>query len=170
MTGSAPFELRTARLLLRPLAPDDLDALHPVLTDEAVRRHLFDGETISRDFLRAAIENSTRHFAERGWGLYGIVRGDDGVRGVCGFHMVGTPPERQLVYALAPELWGQGYGREAVGAVVGHVRSLRPAGAVVADVDASNRASAALLRALGFKAEVRMIARGRDIIRFALPR
>lgn len=165
MPSTDAFALRTARLALRPLAARDVDVLHPILTEKSVRRFLFDGETISRDFLAASIEASIANFAARGWGLYGIALGDGALRGLCGFHMVGTPPERQLVYALAPAIWGQGYGGEAVGAVVHHARTACRMTSIVAAVDAPNAASIAILRRLGFVTEVRLVERGRDIIR-----
>ncbi len=165
MSDTAPFALRTARLVLRPLAERDVDALHPILTEKSVRRFLFAGETISRDFLAAAIDASIRNFAERGWGLFGITLEDDVPQGLCGFHMVGTPAERQLVYALAPAIWGRGFGGEAVGAVVRHARDACGMTSIVAAVDAPNAASIAILRRQGFVPEVRLIERGRDIIR-----
>lgn len=168
MSDTGPKALRTARLVLRPLAALDVDALHPILTSTSVRRFLFDGETVSRDFLAAAIDASIRNFADRGWGLFGITLEDDVPQGLCGFHMVGTPAERQLVYALAPAIWGQGLGGEAVGAVVKHALDVCGMKSIVAAVDAPNTASIAILRRLGFEPEVRLVERGRDVIRHVL--
>ncbi len=168
MSDAAPLALRTARLLLRPLVAPDVDALHSILTEKPVRRFLFDGTTVSRDFLAAAIAASARNFAERGWGLFGVVPDGGTLQGLCGFHMVGTPAERQLVYALSPAMWGQGYGGEAVGAVVKHAREVCRMTSIVAAVDAPNAASIAILRRLGFAPEVRLVERGRDVIRFVL--
>jgi len=41
--------LRTPRLVLVPFAPEDLDALHALWTDEHVRRYLWDDIVISRE-------------------------------------------------------------------------------------------------------------------------
>ena len=122
----ASQELRTARLLLRPVVPGDVDALHALLTDPAVRRHLLDGETVSRDFVARSIADSQAAFARIGCGLYAVHEADqEPLLGMCGLHLSGMPPERQLVYALAPAAWGQGYASEAVRAVIARARALR---------------------------------------------
>jgi RimJ/RimL family protein N-acetyltransferase len=168
----ASQELRTARLLLRPVVPGDVDALHALLTDPAVRRHLLDGETVSRDFVARSIADSQAAFARIGCGLYAVHEADQeplpGQRpllGLCGFHLSGMPPERQLVYALAPAAWGQGYASEAVRAVIARARALRFK-AIVATTDADNTASIAVLRACGFTPAVEVIERGRTVVRY----
>jgi RimJ/RimL family protein N-acetyltransferase len=161
-------ELRTARLLLRPPAARDVDALHTLLTDEPVRRFLLDGESVTRDFVVRAVADSQNAFARGGAGLYAIhAAGDGALLGICGFHLSGMPPERQLVYALVPAAWGRGYASEAVRAVVAQARALRVK-QIVATTDADNAASIAVLRACGFTPHVELIERGRAVVRYSL--
>jgi RimJ/RimL family protein N-acetyltransferase len=150
---------------LRPVAAADIDALHALLTDAQVRRHLLDGESVSRDFVARTVANSEQGFARRGCGLYAIVGAEDALLGLCGFHMTGTPPERQLVYALTPPAWGRGYAREAVRAVVAQAQTLRLP-QIIATTDADNAASIAVLRACGFTPVVEVIERGRAVVRY----
>jgi ribosomal-protein-alanine N-acetyltransferase len=48
------FELQTARLVLRPITTDDIDALHALWTNADVRRYLWDDIVI--DLEHAATE------------------------------------------------------------------------------------------------------------------
>jgi RimJ/RimL family protein N-acetyltransferase len=162
----ASHDLRTARLLLRPVAPGDVDALHALLTDPAVRRHLLDGETVSRDYVARSIADSHAAFTRIGCGLYAVhAAAEEPLLGLCGFHLSGTPPERQLVYALAPSAWGQGYASEAVRAVVARAQALRFK-AIVATTATDNAASIAALRACGFAPVVEVIEGGRAVVRY----
>lgn len=143
----------------------DRDRVHALLTQEPVRRHLLDGEIVSREFIAKELSASSNTFTERGWGLWGVLL--DGVMiGVAGFRHVGTPPESQLAYAIEPTHWGHGYAREAVGAVVDHARETLRHPTVVAVTDATNLRSAHLLRQLGFQPTVRYIQGRLDLLRF----
>jgi ribosomal-protein-alanine N-acetyltransferase len=112
------------------------------------------------------IASSAAGFAGSGHGLY-IVERDGSPIGICGFQSSGTPPERQIVYALDPGHWHQGYAREAVAAVVAAARA-RGAPTILATAAADNRASIAVLLACGFMAHYELIERGRAVIRFVL--
>jgi RimJ/RimL family protein N-acetyltransferase len=149
------------------VAEPDVDLLHALLTDPQVRRHLLDGQTVSRDFVARAVAASIRSFEQRNWGLYAVTDAKDGaLLGLCGFHMVGTPPERQLVYALRPSAWGQGRASEAVQAVATHALSTLRFADIIAATDAPNTASIAVLGKCGFRPTEELIERGRAIIRF----
>jgi RimJ/RimL family protein N-acetyltransferase len=155
-------------LRLRPVAAADLDALHALLIHPEVRRSLLAGEIVSRDFVARTIASSESAFARRSCGLYTVLGLDDDLLlGMCGFQSSGVPPERQLVYALAPAVRGRGYASEAVRAVVA---SARAAGltSIIAATDAANAASIAVLRACGFTPVVEVVDRGRAVVRYAL--
>ena len=132
-----------------------------------MRRHLLDGETVSRDFVARTVADSERAFARNGCGLYAVIDADGAQLGMCGFHLAGVPPERQLVYALTPPAWGQGYASEAVRAVVAQAQQLRLP-QIIATTDADNAASIAVLRACGFTPVVETIERGRAVGRYVL--
>ena len=56
-------ELSTERLVLRPFALDDVDALHMLWADREVRRYLFDGEVPARERVVEIVENTVERFA-----------------------------------------------------------------------------------------------------------
>lgn len=145
--------LRTARLILRPLSPDDAAVLHPVLADADVMRWWSSGPHSSVEETRAYL---THHPGEERWRSWAITRiGDDTAIG-----WVSAGARRQGVteigYILNPAAGGQGLAAEAVGAVVERLFARDGQRRIMADVDPDNHASIALLERLGFVLEGRL--------------
>jgi [ribosomal protein S5]-alanine N-acetyltransferase len=163
--------LRTSRLILRPVTAGDHAALLAHWSTPDVSRFLFDGATLSASEISEAIEDSTRDFGRSGYGLWLIHEKDlvdadpvdadpagahlDGAD-LAGADVVGTAGLRPLeeiglevFYSLAPGSWGKGYATEAARAVLDH--ALGPLGLpeVLAEVDAGNTASIAVIERLG---------------------
>ncbi|NRQ33360.1 GNAT family N-acetyltransferase [Nonomuraea sp. NN258] len=142
-------ELTTPRLNLRPVRASDLAALHAHWTLPDVRRFLFDGAALSLAEVADVVSASERDFAAAGHGLW-IVRERDraalaGTAGLRPLDDLGL----EVVYSLAPEVWGRGYATEAARAVVEHALGDLGLPEVLAEVDAGNTASAAVLERLG---------------------
>ena len=109
--------LRTARLTLRPLRPDDLEALADMLADPEVAR--FIGPRRPRDRIESwrALETMLGHWAMRGYGFFALESRETGVFvGRAGILHPLDWPEPELAYALARNFWGQGYATEAAAA------------------------------------------------------
>ena len=136
-------ELVTPRLRIRRARPEDLAAMHAILSDARAMRywsslpHANLEET--RRFLDATITappgESDDYFLER----------DGQVIGKAGCWRL---PE--IGYILHPDHWGQGLAREALEAIIPRVFARYPIPAITADVDPRNAASLALLARLGF--------------------
>ena len=137
------MEIVTARLKLRHARIDDLQAIHAVLSDAEAMRwwstlpHTDIGQT--RAWLEGMIQN-----AEAGAADF-VVEHEGQVIGKAGCWRL---PE--VGYILHPRAWGQGLGREAMGAVIDHVFATSDVPALHADVDPDNAASIRLLERLGF--------------------
>jgi ribosomal-protein-alanine N-acetyltransferase len=138
------MEIATSRLVLRSARPEDLEAVHALLSDPRVME-------FSSRLPHTTLEES------RAWLESMLAGGPDhpdfiielggAVIGKAGFYSM---PE--IGYLLHPDHWGKGYGTEAVGAAVDHVFRTRPdLEAVTADVDPANAASIRLLDRLGFQ-------------------
>jgi RimJ/RimL family protein N-acetyltransferase len=142
MSWSDPVELRTSRLILRSARPDDLDAMHAVLSDPRATLWWSDPPhgTLqqTRDWLDAMIANGPDHPDF-------VVEWNGRVIGKAGFYVM---PD--VGYILHPDVWGQGLASEAVGAAVDHVFRTRDIETLTADVDPENAASIRLLQRLGF--------------------
>lgn len=145
-----PPVLTTARLRLRPVAPGDLDVLHVLWTDAQVRRWLWDDVVIAHEVARDAIDASVASFDAVGFGHFLVIdAAADDVVGFCGLRRDGAGVE--LVYALAPAVWGRGYATEAAAAVLGDAFRRVGLPRVVAQTDAPNAASIRVLERLGMR-------------------
>lgn len=136
------MEIRTPRLILRSARPDDLEAMHAVLSDPraALWWSTPPHETVeqTKAWLDGMIANGPDHPDF-------VIEFEGRVIGKAGFYAM---PE--VGYILHPDCWGQGLAAEAVGAAVDHVFGARDVTILTADVDPENAASIRLLERLGF--------------------
>ncbi len=125
------MRLETDRLVLRPLALDDLDDLARWYADPEVMRYIGSGEAIDRDRSRQSLERMIAGLEADGFGQLAVERKEDGVFiGRCGLLVWDAeawtptraseaegPVEIEVGYLLGPEHWGHGYATEAAIAV-----------------------------------------------------
>lgn len=115
-----PPLLATARLHLRPLAPDDAPAIAAALQDPAIATGAAD---IPYPF---SLETATRWIemtiamAARGTGItYAILAGDAGEHiGEIGLDMVPAHRRAEVGYWISRPFWGRGYATEATRRVI----------------------------------------------------
>jgi ribosomal-protein-alanine N-acetyltransferase len=142
--------IETPRLVLRPATIEDLDTLHALWTDPGVRRYLWDDLVISRARARETLEACIATFADRGFGLWLVHRRDDGrAIGFAGLRPFDDDVE--YVIGIAPAWWRQGYGREAVSAVLAFAFDRLGLPRVLGQTDPPNAASIALMESLGMR-------------------
>lgn len=140
--------LETPRLLLRPVTPEDAEAVFRWCGDPKVNRFmmymLYQSVQEVRDWLETRITDSPDEFC------YGFVLKETGEligEGGMFYH-----PEEALWhigYNLRADQWGRGLTTEGMRAIMDHVRSLRPVRVIEACHAVANPASGAVLRKLG---------------------
>ncbi len=157
MDTARTARLATQRLVLRPLGPDDGDALRALLVQPGVRRHLFDGIVPGRAEVDAMAVESGCRFGTCGAGLwlaFEIAR-PQAPAGLAGFWRFeqggGRPPVDELVFALDESCWGRGLATEASRAVLGYARDVLGWTEARASADDGNLASARTLVRIGFR-------------------
>ena len=135
--------LRTKRLMLRPARAEDLDGLHAILRDPDAMQYWSTAPHPDRDTTRVWLQNMIDR-AHLGldfiWDLDGVVIGKGGAY---------APPE--VGFILHPAYWRQGFGHEAMTAIVAHLWATTDHPHLTADIDPRNAASFGLLTALGFR-------------------
>lgn len=146
--------LTTERLILRPVTMADRAALLAHWTAPDVREFLFDGEILSPSAISRVIEDSERDFGTAGYGLWLVFEaGDTGLPGLTG--TAGLRPLEDLgieiLYSLAAGARGKGYATEAADAVIDYALGVLGLPEVLAEIDAGNRASAAVVARLGMR-------------------
>lgn len=137
------MEIVTPRLTLRSARPDDLVAMHGVLSHPDATRWWSTPPHADLDETRAWLDSMIANGPDQP--DFVVVR-DGVVIGKAGFWRL---PD--VGYILHPDYWGLGLAGEAVAAAVDHVFATRKLEELTADVDPENAASIRLLERLGFR-------------------
>jgi RimJ/RimL family protein N-acetyltransferase len=173
-------DIRTDRLLLRPVALDDLDAMYDVHADPATSRHSPTGPIVrSRDEARVKLAGWVTHWNEAGFG-YWAVRLLDGADGtVLGFGgamrgaltLPGRPPldVANLYYRLRPSSWGHGYATEMARAARRLVAERAPDRPLIAAVRPANVGSARVAEHVGLVPYATVERSGQPMVIYAEP-
>ena len=143
--------LETSRLTLRPIAAEDADEWWAAIwSDAEVTRYLPPREPLPPDAIRMRVERAVDHWDAHGIGIW-AAREKTGARlvGHCGL-VVNEPPDVELIYAFARQVWNQGLATEASGRLVAFAFEDFGVDRVVALVFPENVASCRVLEKLGF--------------------
>ena len=90
--------LETERLILTQIVESDLNTLHKIFTDPYVRRYLCDGQIWSLDPVEEMLEQNTKLFEEKQFGLWFIEnKSDREIIGFVGLWYFFDEPQPQLV-------------------------------------------------------------------------
>lgn len=147
--------LKTQRLRLRQLVPDDAEALFAIYSDPKVMAG--HGTPVYKEVAEAhkLINWYANAFSEKRALRWAITRqGSDTVLGTCGFHDITAYHHRaEIGYELHSAYWRQGIMFEAVRAAVRFGLTEMGFHRIEAIVDPKNPASANLLRKVGFMEE-----------------
>jgi len=145
--------VHTSRLKLEPLKASHAGALFHGLQNAALYEFISERPPESVEALRlryGRLESRVSPDGRDAW-LNWVLRTvpDDGH---AGWIQATVHPDRTalVAYVLFREAWGRGYAREAVAALIAHLRDDWDIALVRATVDTRNRRSIALLEALGF--------------------
>ena len=163
--------LVTARLRLRPITSDDVDALHALWTIPAVRRYLFDDQVLARESVVAIVSDSCASFSERGFGYFALEFLDrGGLVGFCGHRTSDDGSQIELLYGIHPSHWGEGLVAEAAKAVLRHGFERCEIPRVVAATDTPNQQAVRVLQKLGMVFECRRQFHGLDTVFYSMDR
>jgi RimJ/RimL family protein N-acetyltransferase len=145
--------LRGAKVILRWLTADDLDALHEIFSDPEVARYLAIPLQPSRadtERFLAGIHEGYRTSSLYQWGIEHAGR----VVGTCTLGGIDWENRRaEIGFALARAAWGQGLMPDALTALINHAFEELQLHRIEADVDPRNSTSLRLLERLGFRQE-----------------
>lgn len=165
---SPDWPLETDRLVLRPHAASDLEALHELYGDERVARFLYSGpETIEDARARLGRYLERVELTETS-GLSAAVTLPDGayVGDLALWHTDFEQREAELAYVVLPRHQGQGYAVEAARALLDWAFTVAGLQRVVARLEARNAASARVAEKLGMRRETLVL--GNEVL-YAIP-
>lgn len=152
---SAPAEIVTARLRVRPFAAGDAAFIVALLNSPGWLRFIGDRGVHTEAEARVYIERGPQaSYAQHGFGLSCVERRSDGVPvGMCGLLKRDTMPDVEIGFAFLPEYCGQGYAVESAQAVIEEGRVRHGLKRVAAIVQVDNAASIRVLEKLGLDYE-----------------
>jgi RimJ/RimL family protein N-acetyltransferase len=142
--------LRTERLLLERYVPEDEDGFVALFQDARVSRWMGDGPSAEADDRALFGRIFTKVYAESLFDVW-AVRQDGRLVGHAEIKPTDAVEGYEIIYALAPEVWGSGLGAEVAEAIVAHGFGTLGLTEVHATVAASNKASLAVLDKIGFE-------------------
>ncbi|NXY96266.1 GNAT family N-acetyltransferase [Streptomyces sp. BR123] len=157
-----PTVLPTQRLVLRPWAPEDTDAVHLACQDPDIQRWT----TVPAPYEREHARGWTGEISPAGWRQdteysFAVCRADSGILvGAVGLHVRG-PAAYEVGYWAAKEHRGRGHTTEAVTAVSRWAFTELGAGRVEWRAEVGNAGSRAVAEKAGFRVE--------GVLRAALP-
>ncbi|PZE91765.1 GNAT family N-acetyltransferase [Curtobacterium sp. MCBD17_008] len=142
-------EIRTGRLVLTPVTPADIDAVHELFSDARTWTHLPAGRHTSRAQTEDLVQRKIGGRVRYGLGSW-VARAADS-RAFIGLGGVDRTAGGvwNLGYRLAPEHHGYGYATELARAAVDAARDVRPELPVTGRVLTNNPASARVLARVG---------------------
>lgn len=145
----------TARLKLRWISNDDVDALFEVFSNAEVMRYWSTPPLADRDAAVDLVNEIHDSFQRQVMLKWGVARlADDKVIGTTTLYNLDFSNRRAEVgYALGHDYWGQGYMQEALQALLGYAFETLDLRRLEADVDPRNKASIQTLERLGFQRE-----------------
>lgn len=147
--------LRTDRLLLRPLRPDDAAAIHAIFSDPLVMKYWSSPPWTSPDQAEAMIARDLKSMDTGEQLRLGLMPADGGaLLGVCTLFSFNRDCRRaEIGYSLASSAWGKGLMHEALTALIDYGFTTLNLNRLEADIDPKNLASAKVLERLGFTQE-----------------
>ena len=145
--------LETDRLLLRPLASNDLEFVLRHFSDPEVNRYLFDDDPVTTREAAQAILDFYVPPAGKPYNRWVITqKADARAIGTCGYHKWQKRHHcAEIGYDLAKASWRQGYMTEALRAILQYGFTRMDLNRVEAMVYPENEASMRMLERLGFR-------------------
>ena len=117
-----------------------------------MRRFLWDGDVIPREKAEEVVRAGIDSFERHGFGFWGVrEKGREDLVGFAGFRFVEPGGDVEILYGIAPGLWGRGYATEAARALLAWAFRETALTQVLVGADAPNRASLRVMEKLGMR-------------------
>jgi ribosomal-protein-alanine N-acetyltransferase len=163
--------METARLILRPLTREDVDAIFAVIGDAIAMQYY--PRVFTRDDGVVWVERNLRRYEQDDHGLWAVVLKSTGeVIGDCGLSWQPVEGERRLEvgYHLRRDYWGHGYATEAARAWMDMAFNHLHAQEVVSLIRPENMPSRRVAERNGMRAQVEVTYEGLPHLLYVMKR
>jgi ribosomal-protein-alanine N-acetyltransferase len=165
--SSALTTLRTNRLTLRPVQPEDASAFEAFYADPevmAIRKYgVLDGEAA-----RMQVRDMLEHWANHGFGMWVVEEQASGeFAGECGLRWLEDESDVELSYGLHTRFRGRGLATEAARAALGYGVEVLELERIVAISRGDNTDSHGVLEKLGMTLEWREQKGSHGLVRYS---
>lgn len=162
------MHLETQRLLLRPLAPGDIDEFVRVHEHPEVTRFIW---PVNRAEAERRLELIEREWLERKHGMFAVLDREDGsFLGRVGLKYWPQFDETEIGWVMRREAWGHGYATEAARACVDWGFAALEVPYLTAMIHPDNGASVAVARHLGMSPLRNDVLHGDPVVVYSLER
>jgi len=162
--------LKTERLTLRPLAPADAEAYAALRFHPEVVKWLPAAPGDPLEVVRGSIERFAAEWQKRRYAPWGVFLGSRLI-GHGGLNYVPEFAQTEVLWALHPDAWGQGYATEMARAALGYGFDTLGLKLIFAITLPDNHASQAVMKRLGLTYRRRVEYKGfSDIVWFDMDR
>lgn len=158
--GQCREKLETGRCAMMPLQKTDYQEMKQLYMNQEVRKYL--GGVRTEDDFQQIFEEMIDSREEYHW----VIRTKDSKEFV-GFLSLGLHHDgfsHEVSYQLLPEWWGNGYGIDAVKAVLDYAFDVLRLPKIIAETQTSNLPSRKLLERAGMREEQRLVRFGAEQI------
>ena len=148
------IEIKTERLLLRPMNISDLETVHEYASDKENTKYLRFGPNESVEETTDFLSNVTKEWKKDAPDFYEFAIELDGkqIGAVC-VYLDEKHESGEFGWILNKKYWGNGYATEAALALKDHVVKELKVKRLIAHCDARNTASARVMEKIGLKLE-----------------
>ena len=144
------MELITDRLVLSVTSEKDLSSFSKIITNEYVRKYMFDDEILDVAQIQDILSRSIQSFERHGYGLWLIkYNASDSIVGMAGLWEFFGESQPQLLYALLPEYVGNGIATEAAREILMYSFDTLSFQYLTASCDSTNASSHKVAKRLG---------------------
>jgi len=160
--------LRTQRLSLRPVQPEDAPAFEAFYGDAEVMSIRKYG-VLAPAAARTQVREMLRHWKTHGFGMWVVTDIATGAfAGECGLRWLEDATDVELSYGLYPQFRGRGLATEAARAVVGYAGGVLKLERIAALSRGDNTASHRVLENLGMTLEWRKAVEPHGLVKYSL--
>lgn len=149
MTKTRMPVVSTARLILRPFVPGDVESLYHMMNDRDVMRYFPAADPLPLEKVDKLIQSQLKHWEAHGYGWWAVeLRSDRQLIGWSGLQYLPETDETEVAYLLGKPFWGRGLATEAAQAGLHFGFETLGLPAIVAIVHPQNLASQGVIRRL----------------------